>query len=103
MARFDYAVQASLASNPQMQERVRQAMLTHAAYISNLPLGENEELGKRRRSFAVEALRAPDYIAQSMTMGVVSQLEDGGDDISDNEILSAVTVLWDAYAGSAST
>ena len=104
MARFDYAVQANLAANEQMQQRVRQAMLTHAAYIANLPLGGNEELGKRSRSFAVECLRSPDYIGQSMTMAVVSQLEDeGGGEIADNAILGAITNLWDAYAGSAST
>ncbi len=104
MARFAYAVQVGLAENEQLQGRVRQAMLTHAAYIANLPLGENEDLSKRSRSFAVEALRSPDYIAQSMTMAVVSQLEDeGGGEIADNAILGAITNLWDAYAGSAST
>lgn len=101
MARFAYAVQAGLAANEQMQQRVRQAMLTHAAYIANLPLGGNEELGKRSRSFAVECLRSPDYIGQSMTMGVVTQLDDTGEDITDNAILGAITNLWDAFAGSA--
>lgn len=103
MARFDYAVQANLAANEQMQQRVRQAMLTHAAYVANLKLGENEDLGKRRRSFAVEALRSPDYIGQSMTMGVVTQLEDTGKEISDDAILGAITNLWDAFAGSSAT
>ena len=102
MARFDYAVQANLAENEQMQQRVRQAMLTHAAYIANLPLGGNEELGKRSRSFAVECLRSPDYIGQSMTMAVMSQIEEA-DPITDMQILSAITTLWDAFAGSAST
>ena len=99
MARFDYAVQANLAANIQMQQRVRQAMLTHAAYMANRPLGENEDLGKRSRSFAVECLRSPDYIGQSMTMAVMSQVEEA-DPITDNQILSAITNLWDAFAGS---
>ena len=76
-----------------MQQRVRQAMLTHATYVANLKLGENEDLGKRRRSFAVEAPRSPDYIGQSMTMGVVTQLEDTGKEITDDAILGAITNL----------
>ena len=102
MARFAYAQQAALAKNTEIQERVRQAMLTHAAYVANLPFGDNEELGKRSRSFAVEALRAPDYIGQSMAMAVMSQIEEA-DPITDTQFLSAITTLWDAFAGSAGT
>lgn len=100
MARFAYSVQASLAANPEMQQRVRQAMLTHAVWRSRQSIKGNEELGKRSRSFAVECLRSPDYIAQSMTMAVLSLVEDDGN-ITDADILSAVESLWDAYAGSA--